>query len=163
MAIDLLGVQVNVDGKPHLTTSALQGESIADFAAKVQPKDPIETHDHLSGSNLIIAGMHGCPLVADGVEITVGWSFKPPVKHFSDAVKALKTVVNGAVTNIRHQCRLMLFWEVAKRRYFATLQCERAQQARVRNTTNTLHRSTTKAISHEETCKFGYRFKVSFA
>jgi hypothetical protein len=74
----------------------LQGESIADFAAKVQPKDPIETHDHLSGSNFIIAGMHGCPLVADGVEITVGWSFKPPVKHFSDAVKALKIVLNDA-------------------------------------------------------------------
>ena len=107
--------------------------------------------------------MHACHLVTDGVEITEGWSYKPPVRHFSTAVKALKTLLSVAITEIRQQCRLMLFWEVAKGKYYATLQCERAKPARIRNTTNTLRRSTTKAISHEERCKFRYRFKVSFA
>ena len=59
MAVDLLSVDVNVDGKPHLSTSALQGESVADFAAKLQSKDPPVAHDHHSGNEMIIC-RHAC-------------------------------------------------------------------------------------------------------
>jgi hypothetical protein len=107
--------------------------------------------------------MRKCPLVVEGTEITIGWNFAPAVRYFRDAVKSLKILVDVAIANSLHECRLMLLWKIEKRERFAVLRCERAQQARTQETTNKLSRSTTKATSIKQTCNFIYRFKVSLS